>query len=572
MSLFKKGILWIALWSAVTGLEARDRDIAISVDSLKQVIKQSPTNVEALHQLGLYALNLRNDSLATDCGKRLIALSRTDKKGGAAIYGNLILGQSKIMVDESPQGYRYLTEARRLAEAQRDSLSLASIFNGLAIYDYSYVGDLAGALTYYYKGLSCAKAAGNNRLYYQLLRNIANAHTERGDTLGLVYARECYSYAISSKDHWLKYSSAICLSDIYRVMNDYSRALRYIAEAEEELPHLKGVNASELYRMKAQIQTSIGAEKEADVNYRRAKAACGGNTMLYLPILNQQAEYEIERSHLSLARTLLDSALNLTSQATNTHARLRTLQLHSKVSQQEGDLTEALKYQQAYSALKDSTYSLTTARMMCDAYSHFEFDELSNQLAQQKLNYVRQQRNTYVAISIILLLLAGATVIYYYHLRLKRIYKKIVEQMRVSIQSENALRARIQVLESNDHNRQPIKAQTLQSIIDDMDQLLEKEKIYTDPTLTRDGLAEIIGTNPTYLTRAISERYGIAFTQYINNFRIKEAIRILSDPTNDTPIKALGMQLGYNSPTSFYNHFKQATGMTPAAYRTASCN
>ena len=40
----------------------------------------------------------------------------------------------------------------------------------------------------------------------------------------------------------------------------------------------------------------------------------------------------------------------------------------------------------------------------------------------------------------------------------------------------------------------------------------------------------------------------------------KEAVRLLSDPDNQTPLKAISAELGFNSMTTFYSQFQAATG------------
>lgn len=92
--------------------------------------------------------------------------------------------------------------------------------------------------------------------------------------------------------------------------------------------------------------------------------------------------------------------------------------------------------------------------------------------------------------------------------------------------------------------------------------------VYTDNDITKDKVARLIGTNRTYLSRIINDHYGMTFTQFINSLRIKEAIRILSDTDDDTPLKAISHQLGFNSMSTFYSRFAAETGMTPATYRT----
>ena len=64
-----------------------------------------------------------------------------------------------------------------------------------------------------------------------------------------------------------------------------------------------------------------------------------------------------------------------------------------------------------------------------------------------------------------------------------------------------------------------------------------------------------------------NEQSKLSFTHYVNRFRIEEAIRLLSDPNNETPLKAISTELGFNSISTFYNLFQSSVGMTPSQYR-----
>ena len=65
--------------------------------------------------------------------------------------------------------------------------------------------------------------------------------------------------------------------------------------------------------------------------------------------------------------------------------------------------------------------------------------------------------------------------------------------------------------------------------------------------LTRESMAESLNTNRTYLSQIINEQTNLSFNQYVNNYRIEEAIRILSDNNNDMPLKAVCSHIGFRS-------------------------
>jgi len=92
-----------------------------------------------------------------------------------------------------------------------------------------------------------------------------------------------------------------------------------------------------------------------------------------------------------------------------------------------------------------------------------------------------------------------------------------------------------------------------------------------DGQLNQERLTQLLETNHTYLSQIIKEKSGMNLSQFINSYRIKEAVRILSDNTQqDYPLMQLCSDLGFNSLSRFYVLFKEAVGMSPSAYRKSA--
>ena len=101
-----------------------------------------------------------------------------------------------------------------------------------------------------------------------------------------------------------------------------------------------------------------------------------------------------------------------------------------------------------------------------------------------------------------------------------------------------------------------------------IDGIMVDKKAYADPALTLEKLAETTNIPRHLLSRAINRATGKNFSQYINEYRVKEAVRIMSSPSrNGLYIDELYERVGFNSRTSFYRVFKQATGLSPSDFR-----
>lgn len=96
---------------------------------------------------------------------------------------------------------------------------------------------------------------------------------------------------------------------------------------------------------------------------------------------------------------------------------------------------------------------------------------------------------------------------------------------------------------------------------------MRDEHIYRKKYLTRDEVVEMMKTNRTYLSQVVNEKTGKSFNQYVNSYRITEAVGILSNVSSDMPLKAVAADTGFSSLTTFYKIFREEVGMTPAKYR-----
>jgi len=94
----------------------------------------------------------------------------------------------------------------------------------------------------------------------------------------------------------------------------------------------------------------------------------------------------------------------------------------------------------------------------------------------------------------------------------------------------------------------------------------EKPFIYNELRLV--NLADELGFSTHLLSKVINKKSGKNFNQFINDYRLKEAKRLLLE-NPEYSIKSIYFDVGFNNKATFYNAFKKEFNCTPTQFRDA---
>jgi AraC-like DNA-binding protein len=100
-----------------------------------------------------------------------------------------------------------------------------------------------------------------------------------------------------------------------------------------------------------------------------------------------------------------------------------------------------------------------------------------------------------------------------------------------------------------------------------LENLMQKEKLFTDPELSLNKLAGHLNISPNHLSQVINQHYKKNFYEFVNTYRVEEVIRMLQpDALKNSTMLGIGLDAGFNSKASFNRYFKKHTGKTPSDY------
>lgn len=95
---------------------------------------------------------------------------------------------------------------------------------------------------------------------------------------------------------------------------------------------------------------------------------------------------------------------------------------------------------------------------------------------------------------------------------------------------------------------------------------MESDKIYLQRSLSLETLAVTVNTTKHNLSQVLNYEIGKKFSDFINEYRIKEAEKLIMGKSDELSMSGIAYEAGFNNKTSFNTAFKKFTGLTPTQY------
>lgn len=466
-------------------------------------------------------------------------------------YAYYLMGSYRQGVNSKEVSRRetYLEKAQELASQEGNKILLSSIYNSKGLWEMAYHRHYHKAQYWLTKAMQAGREGGNKMMEISAEANLSELCRVLGDTLGYEYDTKLFEYAQQTSNTSLllvsgfhcalyhvntarriedlaKYTNAMKQSKGYQKLvplvyatfyyqhGNFDKALQYI--------NMKGweqdASAVSLY---AKILTAAGKPEEANRWIKQALSA-------YTP-----ADYD--RFAIEMMHTLASNLASRGKPQDAYHWLTRCMNAQDSITnERQMDQTEKFKIE----------------------YDVYKKD---NELLMQRRHTVVI---TWSAVIIIILLTLIIIVLAVYYVKRKRLYRAIV--------GSHLDAMHIQLNTKDSEPQQMLNNQKAEELYAKIKEQMDCHEVWRNTTITREKFAELIGCNRTYFSATLKQQTGMSYAQFMNKRRIDEAIRILSDSNDDTPMKQISTDLGFVTPNSFYVAFKKATGLTPTAYRATA--
>ena len=266
-----------------------------------------------------------------------------------------------------------------------------------------------------------------------------------------------------------------------------------------------------------------------------------------------------------------------------------------ELSEKMGLQPQALDYHMKFLTLKDSLLSFTQIRGIEEARYLGQINVMQDQVKES--NAKRQRMFTAFVLSVIIIGVIGVLLYFVFSrarmLRKKNeaLYLKNLEAMQAeenerrmrktlenelakkdSAKTEHAPAEDAQGVEPEKARKTSLDETEMRTLADKIRNVMESDPAIYDADFSVEQLADLVGDKYRKVSMTISDVFGSNFNTLLNNYRIREASRRLTDSPEyrNHTIEAISQSVGFKSRSTFVLQFKRVTGLTPSQYLEAA--
>lgn len=487
---------------------------------------------------------------------------------GYALY---YLGMSNVFIGNNDNGKKQLDESWALSEKIGNDTLKLSILNAYGVYEANAHNNLALAQQFFFKGLEYAVKIKDRYRQSLIECNLCEIAALRNDTTGIKYALNCYQWADSEDNTQMKITGAYHCANLYNIKGDYNNALKYIRIADETSQNGQYAERCAILRLQSEIYIALGEQDKAlDMINNAMREVGNAQGMSLAEVYLTYARVLSSIGRINESNDMINRAVSVSDSLAIAPCRAPLYLLLSENYEKKGLIRDALDAYKRYKQECDSIFIREEIQSINELKVQYDIDRREREADLDRLMLDNERKKNALLIISVFSLVAISAGLYVYSLRRRKLYRKIVQQHRDAIAREQDLLGRLDAAQTT-AKQASVSDSKASALYNRLCRMMEEEKIFTDCDLTRDSLAERLETNRTYLTQIINDKTGKTFTQFINEYRIKEAIKILTDNSDKNyPLKALCSDVGFSSMTTFYKVFQNAVGMTPTVFKNAT--
>lgn len=282
--------------------------------------------------------------------------------------------------------------------------------------------------------------------------------------------------------------------------------------------------------------------------------ALGLRDISLLSLYKEEALYEELMGNYSKSLEYIDRRQTILDSLDNRLTSIENNELRARILIKLGRGAEAAFLYEQLLPKKDSINSIVLSAQLDELNSIYQVDHYRLESATNRQKYI-------IAIGGCSMLLLLIVFLIYHNHTVKRKNVALISRIR----KQEAAEAQLKVSTL----KQPIEELSLdQQLFRQIEKLFEDKEIFMLPKLGREELAQMIGSNRTYVGNAIRNctEDECSVSEYVNRKRVGFALRLL-EHTPTVSIEEVGERCGFRARSAFYRAFRSRYDMAPSDFR-----
>ena len=397
---------------------------------------------------------------------------------------------------------------------------------------------------------------GFKKAFYRTLNHIKNDSSVYGALMGLAASNLFY---LALKYDKTKEVANVVLA--YRKSLEHSETSVIIPEANILYNAIVFYNAGNYDKSLEILRTPLDRLSYSnDADFSQAQSVV--KMSLYAVLLKSGKKAEALKLLLQNEQYLRDNEM--------TFELLETLQLIKQHYEMEGNEAFANKYALIYYTTKDEFINKSRLGKMDQAKLNLELEQTRERIREMSYRQKMQSLLLWSAVIIALLALTILGVLYANYHKTKRTNRLLYEKNIALLNDGKDLRPATSEIPEKTPHEEPTQADM--ELMEKITALMESSPEVFTEAFSLNRLAELVGSNSKYVSRAINSCKRCNFSVLLNEYRIKEACRRLMDTGNygNYTIEGIANSVGYKSRSNFTTIFKDSVGLTPSAFQKLS--
>ncbi len=532
---------------------------------------------------------------AIDYFKKVLIVEQNlgEKEGSATTLNNI--GAIYSLKGDYANSISYYEKSLEMKLLLKDEEGIAYAYNNIG-YVYDMMGYFEKAMEYYMNALEYCDKADNKQLKGVLYNNIASIYRQ-----WKMYdkALEYHDLSLTMKeetDNTLGIAHSLNnIGLIYQDKGDYNEALSYYLAAKDMFEKNKNKNGI------ATLCNNLGSVNILLNKPQQAKEYLNQALLISEEI---NSHYGILKSYLNFGKlyshlkqyTIAEQYLNRINDYDQNHVeselQLQALQELIKIYEATGNYQKALSTFRQLENKKDSLFNETTLKQFSEIQTLYDVQAKNNQIIllekenlvqkltteAQSSKLTRERNLRYFLISGFILTIIFITVLSLLYKQKQESYKVLMkknleligakpidnmmnmENMDIQFDSEYS--------DQEKYSKSTLSNEQKANFLSQIESIINDSKSFLNAQYTIEDMASEIGTNRKYLSQVINETYKVNFSNFINELRIKEACKMLANPSyKHMSLQGIGETVGFHSKASFNTAFKKFTGLTPSYFQ-----